>query len=83
RALDALPPDIILADLHLDDGCNGLEVVAGLRRYFAAEIPAVLVTADQADEQAQLRQQLKVPVLNKPVRPSKLRAILSQRLSSF
>lgn len=82
-ALDALPPDIILADLHLDDGCNGLEVVAGLRRYFAAEIPAVLVTADQADEQAQLRQQLKVPVLNKPVRPSKLRAILSQRLSSF
>ncbi|NLY17067.1 MAG: response regulator [Gammaproteobacteria bacterium] len=82
-ALDALPPDIILADLHLDDGCNGLEVVAGLRRYFAAEIPAVLVTADQADEQAQLRQQLKVPVLNKSVRPSKLRAILSQRLSSF
>lgn len=83
QALDALPPDMILADLHLDDGCNGLEVVAGLRRYFAAAIPAVLVTADQNDEQAHLRQQLSVPVLNKPVRPSKLRALLSQRLSSL
>ncbi len=82
RALKDAPPEIILADLHLDDGNNGLEVVAQLRHYFADDIPAVLITADHSDELAALRKQLDIPVLNKPVRPSKLRAILSQRLGS-
>lgn len=74
------PPEIILADLHLADGHNGLAVLAQLRRYFAQDIPAVLVTADHGDEMSELRKQLDVPVLNKPVRPGKLRAILNQRL---
>lgn len=75
------PPEIILADLHLDDGNNGLEVVAQLRHYFNDNIPAVLITADHSDELATLRKQLDIPVLNKPVRPNKLRAILSQLLN--
>ncbi len=79
--LGSQPPDLILADLHLDHGVNGLQVIEQLRQYFVSELPAVLITADRADEQAALRQRLQVPVLNKPVRPSKLRAILSQRLS--
>lgn len=74
------PADLILADLHLDAGLNGLQVIAQLRQYYDSEIPAVLITADHSDEQAALRKQLQVPVLNKPVRPSKLRAIISQRL---
>lgn len=74
------PPDLILADLHLDNGLNGLQVIEQLRQFFASELPAVLITADHSDEQAELRQRLQVPVLNKPVRPSKLRAIISQRL---
>lgn len=79
-ALNNQSPDLVLADLHLDEGVNGLQVVAQLRQFFAQEIPAVLITADHSDEQAELRSQLQVPVLNKPVRPSKLRAIISQRL---
>ncbi len=82
QALRENPPEIILADLHLDDGNNGLEVVAQLRHYFNDNIPAVLITADHSDELATLRKQLDIPVLNKPVRPNKLRAILSQRLGS-
>jgi CheY-like chemotaxis protein len=82
RVLRDVPPEIILADLHLDNGKNGLDVVAQLRHYFAEDIPAVLVTADHSDELGALRKQLDVPVLNKPVRPSKLRAILSQRLGA-
>lgn len=79
-SLDGQVPELILADLHLDDGVNGLQVIAQLRQYFDSPIAAVLITADHSDEQAALRQQLQVPVLNKPVRPSKLRAIMSQRL---
>ena len=43
-------------------------------------IPAVIITADRTDQCRRSLQRLDAPLLNKPVKPGKLRAVLSQLL---
>ncbi|MFO2462869.1 hybrid sensor histidine kinase/response regulator [Pseudomonas sp. 15FMM2] len=79
-ALQGRAPELILADYHLDHGVVGCEVVRQLREHFASTIPAVIITADRTDQCRRSLQRLQAPLLNKPVKPGKLRAVLSQLL---
>jgi PAS domain S-box-containing protein len=79
-ALRGQAPELILADYHLDHGVVGCEVVRHLRDHFAVAIPAVIITADRSDQCRRALQKLGAPLLNKPVKPGKLRAVLSQLL---
>jgi signal transduction histidine kinase/CheY-like chemotaxis protein len=76
-------PDLLLADLHLDDGPDGgpdgLEVIEALRRAWRHTVPAALVTADR-DPTLRLRARARqVELLHKPVKPAALRALLRMR----
>jgi len=81
EAIDVLdlagPPDAVLADYHLDDG-DGLACIATLRQRFGEELPALLITADRSLEVRDSAVLQNVRLLNKPVRPAALRALLSQ-----
>src|SRR5215468_3289054 len=69
-------PDLVLADLHLDEEPDGLEVIAALRRAWGRAVPAALVTADR-DPTLRLRARgRQVELLHKPVKPAALRALL-------
>ena len=78
--LQGRAPELILADFHLDHGVTGCEVVQQLREHFQQPLPAVIITADRSDSCRRALQQLGAPLLNKPVKPGKLRAVLSQLL---
>ncbi|WPN55702.1 NahK/ErcS family hybrid sensor histidine kinase/response regulator [Pseudomonas sp. P9_31] len=80
-ALQGQAPELILADYHLDHGVVGCEVVRHLREYFSQAIPAVIITADRTDQCRRSLQRLDAPLLNKPVKPGKLRAVLTQLLA--
>jgi PAS domain S-box-containing protein len=82
RQLDGRAPEVILADYHLDHGVLGCQVVSALRAHFDTPIPAVMITADRSNECRQHLQTLGAPLLNKPLKPGKLRAVLSQLLAS-
>ncbi|WP_439861996.1 hybrid sensor histidine kinase/response regulator [Pseudomonas sp. MBLB4136] len=82
QALGRQVPDVILADFHLDHGVTGCEVVRQLREHFACAIPSVIITADRSDQCRRELQRMAVPLLNKPVKPGKLRAVLSQLLGT-
>jgi Na+/proline symporter/signal transduction histidine kinase len=72
-------PDLVLADLHLDNGPDGLDVVEALRQAWAHPVPAALVTADR-DPTLRLRARARrVELLHKPVKPAALRALLRMR----
>jgi CheY-like chemotaxis protein len=71
------PPDGFLVDYHLDRG-NGIEAVAALRRLFGPEIPAVLITADRSPDVREAARAMAIQVLNKPLKPASLRAVMSQ-----
>ncbi|MDA7085608.1 ATP-binding protein [Pseudomonas sp. SA3-5] len=80
QALAGQAPDLILADYHLDHDVLGCAVVTSLRQHFASPIPAVMITADRSDQCRRELQRMGMPLLNKPVKPGKLRAVVSQML---
>ncbi len=81
-ALDGVAPDAILADYHLDHGLTGWDVVLSVRGRFNQALPAVMITADRSDQCRQQLQGCGVPVLNKPVKPGKMRSVLSHLLAA-
>jgi Na+/proline symporter/signal transduction histidine kinase/CheY-like chemotaxis protein len=70
-------PGGLLVDYHLDRG-NGIEAVAELRRLFGTGIPAVLITADRSPDVREAARARAIQVLNKPLKPASLRAVMSQ-----
>lgn len=76
-AAPARSPEIVIADFHLDEG-DGLHVVAALRERLGPDLPALLVTADRSPALAERARQAGITVLNKPVKPAALRAVLGQ-----
>ncbi len=78
-ALEArnLAPDVIIADYHLDDS-DGVSTIGALREAYGVDLPAILATADRSPEVRDLAASHNIRVLNKPLRPAALRALLSQ-----
>jgi Na+/proline symporter/signal transduction histidine kinase len=70
-------PDAMVADFHLDDG-DGISTVAVLRDALGSFIPATLLTADRSPEVRAKAEAAGLTILNKPLRPAALRALLSQ-----
>lgn len=64
--------DLVLSDLHLGDGPDGVEVVAAVRRLCGRDVPAILVTGETAPEQIQPLAAGEDPLLFKPVQPRRL-----------
>ncbi|HOX71212.1 MAG TPA: PAS domain-containing hybrid sensor histidine kinase/response regulator [Dokdonella sp.] len=80
EALQALlrrKPDLILVDLHLGSGPDGIEVLGELLRHCDPAPRAALITADASPELKQRAKSIGLTVLLKPVRPAALRALLS------
>ncbi len=69
-------PDVIVSDYRLPDD-DGIAVIARLRQKFGREIPAIVVTGDTAPDTIQRITQAGFPLLHKPLRPAKLRALLT------
>ncbi|MBI5261020.1 MAG: hybrid sensor histidine kinase/response regulator [Bradyrhizobium sp.] len=67
----------LLVDYHLDRG-NGLAAIRDIRRRFGDNIPAILITADRSPHVQAAAREERIAVLNKPVKPASLRALLGQ-----
>ncbi|MCG6658197.1 response regulator [Halomonas campisalis] len=81
-AVSPTPPDVLLVDLHLDGGLTGDVLIARLREQWQRpRLPAVIVTAERGAPWLQHLRELGLPVLNKPLKPGKLRAVLSRLLA--
>jgi signal transduction histidine kinase/ActR/RegA family two-component response regulator len=70
-------PDVIVSDFRLPDDTDGIEVITRLRQKFGRDIPAILVTGDTAPDTILRISQAGFPLLHKPLRPAKLRALLT------
>lgn len=70
-------PDAVIADYHLDK-TTGLDLIAALRDRLGSTLPAVLATADRTPEVRDAATEAGVIVLNKPLKPAALRALLAQ-----
>jgi Na+/proline symporter/signal transduction histidine kinase/ActR/RegA family two-component response regulator len=71
------PPDLMLVDYHLDEG-DGLAAVADLRKKLGGDTPAIMITADRSPDLRERALKAGMQVLNKPVKPAALRALMTQ-----
>lgn len=71
-----LPPDLVLSDLHLGQGPDGIAAIEAVRRHCGYAVPAVLITGDTTHEEMRRATDSGHPVLFKPVQPRKLLNVL-------
>jgi two-component system, sensor histidine kinase len=74
------PPDLIISDLHLPQGETGIEAIAAMRKASGDAIPAFLVSGDTSAEATREARSNGCYLLQKPVDPMALRAILNRML---
>ncbi len=67
----------LLVDYHLDRG-NGVAAIREIRRRFGESMPAILITADRSPNVRAAAREENITILNKPVKPASLRALLGQ-----
>lgn len=70
-------PQVLLVDYQLEDSLNGIELILLLRQLSNAELPALLITANQEEEIKQRCLDKHITYLSKPIKPARLRAFLS------
>ena len=73
-------PDLLLVDYHLGSSVDGVQLIERLRGAYAAKLSAVLVTADRSEAVKALAIEHGLPVLNKPIKPAALRALMMRLL---
>ncbi|WP_068071518.1 ATP-binding protein [Novosphingobium lentum] len=75
------PLDLVIADYHLDDNARGDDAIAALRKLAGRELAGVVITADRSEEVKARIAAARFPLLNKPVKPAQLRALMRTMLS--
>ena len=78
-AIDAsgFTPRALLIDYHLDES-NGIEAITALRKRYGTDLTAILITADRSPDVREQARAHGVLLLNKPVKPAALRALITQ-----
>lgn len=85
EALQALaelpaPPDIVIADYHLDDGASGVTELQRISRACGRVLPGIIITANRTEEAQEIARRHGYRLLNKPVKPSQLRSLMIQMI---
>jgi CheY-like chemotaxis protein len=75
------PPEIVLADYHLDEPFSGLQLVANLSERFGLDLPVIVVTADRSGEVESSVNEQGYGLLRKPIRPAALRSLMTHMLN--
>lgn len=75
------PPDVILADYHLENGDTGVDAIRALRGSVGQAIPAVMVTAHRDPQIARNCAAMQVHLMEKPVHPAELAEVLADILA--
>jgi two-component system, sensor histidine kinase len=74
-------PDIIIADLHLENGELGFDAIRAIQDAIDMPIPAFIVTADHSDGVTAEAAALGVEILRKPIKPAELRSLMAYLLA--
>ena len=74
-------PDLIIADLHLDNGELGFDAITRIQSEIDAPVPAFIVTADHSDGVSAAAATRGLEILRKPVKPAELRSLMAYLLA--
>ncbi|GGB93360.1 hybrid sensor histidine kinase/response regulator [Marinobacterium zhoushanense] len=76
-AVGTAPLDLLIADYHLDNNVIGVDVVREIMQQRPDEPPVLMITANYSNELKQQMRELGYQLMHKPIRPLKLKTMLS------
>lgn len=74
------PVDLLIADYHLDNGENGIDAAEEVCSMLSYKIPVLMITANYCKELKEEIRELGYMLMNKPVKPLKLKTTLTHML---
>lgn len=80
--LGPVAPDLVLADVHLDNGEDGVATILQLREHFGQPLVALVMSGDVSQPTRDRVASLGLSLLEKPVAPMRLRALATRMLRS-
>lgn len=76
-------PELLISDFRLRGPLNGMDLIRLLREpIYLPGLPAILISGDTGTETLADAQRANIPLLHKPVRPARLRALMHRMLTS-
>jgi len=79
-AQNPMLPALIICDYRLPQK-SGVDTIAALRKRWGVDVQAILISGDTMPESIAIMQASGLPILYKPVRPAKLRALITSLLA--
>jgi two-component system, sensor histidine kinase len=76
---DRTRPDIIVCDYQSGGPVDGLATIELLREHFGKAVPAIILSGDTSASVTDAAREAGIPLLHKPVRPARLRALLQRK----
>lgn len=73
-------PQAILADYRLREGRTGVQAIDRIRTLVGAKVPSIIITGDTSTEGLSEARASGVTILQKPVTPPHLKAVLDRTL---
>ncbi len=73
-------PQAIVADYRLREGRTGVEAIRRIRAMVGADVPSIIITGDTSTEGLREARASGVTVLQKPVPPPHLQAVLARAI---
>lgn len=70
------PVDLLIADYHLDNGDNGVDAACGVAELLQGPLSVLMITANYNKDLKQEMRELGYILMNKPVKPLKLKSTL-------
>jgi CheY-like chemotaxis protein len=77
-SLDESAPDLVIADIHLDRGGDGVEALEFLCKRYGRKLPALFVSGDVTLATRERAANLGLRLLEKPVTPLRLRTLATR-----
>lgn len=75
--------DLLLVDYHLDNDQTGIMVADAINQLRALAIPTIMISANYSKELQEQCKALEISLLNKPVKPLKLRMTMQQCIKVY
>lgn len=75
-------PQLIIADYHLDDGDNGVDLVQNVIRQHQWQVPCIICSADPSEKIRQHTSDAHFSFMRKPVKSLALKRLIKQSLSA-
>lgn len=74
------PPDVVVADYHLDTGETGLQALSAVHAALRRPVHGIILTADRTQEIHYAVREAGYQILNKPLKPARLRSLLAHHV---